>query len=128
MAALKPGDVARFVCQDGAFGMAKILKVDTADDLPVPEPVYHFLIYSLRTALPPTAAYLPDAKPFIAHLPVFSSGAIKSQCTAIGFEEVSEEELEVYTLWQNAFLNGEAGVFNLPLDEAIGTLLEAIRE
>ncbi|NTV45504.1 MAG: hypothetical protein HGB11_03035, partial [Chlorobiales bacterium] len=119
MGELKPGDIAKFVCQDGAFGMVKTLKVDTADDLPVPEPVYHFLIYSLRTALPPTAAHLPEAKPFIAHLPVFSSGAAKSNCEIIGFETVLEEELEGYELWQEAFLNGEAGVFNLPLDEAI---------
>lgn len=127
MEELKPGDIAKFVCQDGAFGMVKTLKVDTADDLPVPEPVYHFLIYSLRTALPPTAGHIAEAKPYIAHLPVFSSGAAKSNCEAIGFETVLEEELEGYELWQEAFLNGKAGVFNLPLDEAIATILEAMR-
>lgn len=128
MSALKAGDIVRFVFQDGAFGMAKILKVDTADDLPVPEPICHFLIYSHRTALPPTAGHIFEAKPYIAHLPVFLSGAMKSKCAAIGFEEVTEEELEGYNMWSMAFLNGEAGIFNLPLDEAIGTLLEAMRQ
>lgn len=122
----KPGDVVSFVCKDGSFGMAKVLRIDTHDELPVPEPVYHFLIYSLRNLFPPTAAYLPDAKAFIAHLPIMESGVKKSGATFIAHQAVSDAELEAYTVWREAFFAGNAGIFELTLDEAISIMIEAL--
>lgn len=121
----KPGDVVSFVCQDGSFGMAKILRIDTHDDLPVPQPVYHFLIYSLRNLFPPNAAYLPDAKVFIPHLPILESGVQQSGVTFIAYQDVSEAELDAYTIWKQAFFAGEAGIFELTIDEAISLMIEA---
>jgi hypothetical protein len=123
----KPGDILSFVCKDGSFGMAKVLRVDTLDDLPVPQPVYHFAIYSLRNLFPPNAAYLPDAKVFIPHLPIMESGVKQSGATFIAFEEVSEQELEAYSVWKQAFFAGEAGIFELTIDEAISIMIEALK-
>lgn len=123
----KPGDIISFVCKDGSFGMAKVLRVDTHEDLPVPQPVYHFAIYSLRNLFPPNAAYLPDAKVFIPHLPIMESGVKQSDATFIAFEEVSEQELEAYSVWKQAFFAGEAGIFELTIDEAISIMIEALK-
>ncbi|MCS6989753.1 MAG: hypothetical protein NZM06_09595 [Chloroherpetonaceae bacterium] len=123
---LKAGDVISFVCKDGSFGMAKLLRIDTFDDLPVPEPLYHFSIYSLRNVFPPNAAHLSDAKTFIPHLPILESGAKRSGATFVAFEEVSPKELEAYAIWKEAFFAGEAGVFDLTIDEAIALMLEAL--
>ncbi len=123
----KPGDIISFVCKDGSFGMAKVLRIDTHDDLPVPQPVYHFAIYSLRNLFPPNAAYLPDAKVFIPHLPIMESGVKQSGATFIVFEEVSEQELEAYSIWKQAFFAGEAGIFELTIDEAISIMIEALK-
>ncbi len=123
----KPGDIISFVCKDGSFGMAKVLRVDTHEDLPVPQPVYHFAIYSLRNLFPPNAAYLPDAKVFIPHLPIMESGVKQSGATFIAFEEVSEQEFEAYSIWKQAFFAGEAGIFDLTIDEAISIMIEALK-
>ncbi len=122
----KPGDVISFVCKDGSFGMAKVLRIDTHDELPVPQPVYHFSIYSLRNLFPPNVAYLPDAKVFIPHLPIMESGVKKSGATFIAYQDVSEEELDAYTIWKQAFFAGETGVFELTIDEAVAIMLEAL--
>ncbi len=123
----KPGDIISFVCKDGSFGMAKVLRVDTHEDLPIPQPVYHFAIYSLRNLFPPNAAYLPDAKIFIPHLPIMESGVKQSGATFIAFEEVSEQELEAYSIWKQAFFDGKAGIFELTIDEAISIMIEALK-
>jgi hypothetical protein len=107
--------------------MAKVLRVDTHENLPVPQPVYHFAIYSLRNLFPPNAAYLPDAKVFIPHLPIMESGVKQSGATFIAFEEVSEQELEAYSVWKQAFFAGEAGIFELTIDEAISIMIEALK-
>jgi hypothetical protein len=122
----KPGDVISFVCKDGSFGMAKILRIDTHDELPVPQPVYHFLIYSLRHLFPPNVAYLPDAKVFIPHLPIMESGVKQSSATFIAYQDVSEAELDAYTIWKQAFFAGEAGIFELTIDEAVAIMLQAL--
>lgn len=121
----KPGDIVSFVCKDSSFGMAKVLRVDTHDDLPVPQPVYHFLIYSLRNLFPPNASYLPDAKAFIAHLPIMESGVKQSGATFIAYQEISDSELEAYAIWKQAFFRGEAGIFELTIDEAVSIMIEA---
>lgn len=121
----KPGDVISFVCKDGSFGMAKLLRIDTHIDLPVPQPVYHFLIYSLRNIFPPNAAYLPDAKIFIPHLPIMESGVKQSGATFIAYQDIASQELEAYDIWKQAFFAGEAGVFDLAIDEAVAIMLEA---
>ncbi len=123
----KPGDVISFVCKDGSFGMAKVLRIDTHHDLPVPQPVYHFAIYSLRHLFLPNAAHVPDAKVFIPHLPIMESGVKLSGANFIAFEDVSEEELEAYSIWKQAFFAGEAGIFELTIDEAISIMLEALK-
>ncbi len=123
----KPGDVVSFVCKDGSFGMAKLLRIDTHDDLPVPQPVYHFLIYSLRNIFPPNIAYLPDAKVFIPHLPILESGLKASGLTFIAYQDVTDAELEAYSIWKQAFFSGNAGVFDLTIDEAISIMIEAFR-
>lgn len=123
---LKPGDVISFVCKDGAFGMAKLLRIDGADELPVPEPLYHFAIYASRYVFPPNAAHLPDAKIFVPHLPILESGAKRSGATFIAFEDVAPRELEAYEIWKEAFFAGESGVFDLPIDDALGLMLEAL--
>jgi hypothetical protein len=126
MTELKAGDVVSFVSRDATFGMAKVLRIDTHEDLPVPQPVYHFLIYGLRNLFPPNAAYISDAKPFIGHLPILEEGVKKSACTVIGFQDVTESDLEGHRVWREAFFAGEAGVFDLALDEAIAVVLEAL--
>jgi hypothetical protein len=123
----KPGDILSFVCKDGSFGMAKVLRVDTLDDLPVPQPVYHFAIYSLRNLFPPNAAYLPDAKVFIPHLPIMESGVKQSGATFIAYQDVSEHELDAYSIWKQAFFAGEAGIFELTIDEAVSIMIEALK-
>ncbi len=123
----KPGDIISFVCKDGSFGMAKVLRIDTHEDLPVPQPVYHFAIYSLRNLFPPNVAYLPDAKIFIPHLPIMESGVKQSGATFIAFEDVSEQELEAYSIWKQAFFAGDAGIFELTIDEAISIMIEALK-
>ncbi|KER09792.1 MAG: hypothetical protein HY22_09450 [[Candidatus Thermochlorobacteriaceae] bacterium GBChlB] len=123
---LKAGDIVSFVAKDATFGMAKLLRIDTHADLPVPQPVYHFLIYGLRNLFPPNAAYIQDAKPFIGHLPIMKDGVEKSGCVFIGFQDVDTTELDGYHIWREAFFAGEAGVFDLTLDEAIAVVLEAL--
>lgn len=123
---IKAGDIFSFTARDGSFGMVKTLRIDTLDDLPTPEPIVHLLVYSLRNIFPPNAAYLADAKPFIAHLPLMQSGVAQSGCMFIGYQEVSEPELEAYWIWREAFLAGEAGVFDLTIDDAIAAILEAL--
>jgi hypothetical protein len=123
----KPGDILSFVCKDGSFGMAKVLRVDTLDDLPVPQPVYHFAIYSLRNLFPPNAAYLPDAKVFIPHLPIMESGVKQSGATFIAYQDVSKHELDAYSIWKQAFFAGEAGIFELTIDEAVSIMIEALK-
>jgi len=39
---------------------------------------------------------------------------------------VRADELDAYRVWQDAFFSGEAGIFNLPISEAIGIILEAL--
>lgn len=120
------GDVISFVCRDGSFGMAKVLKVETSGDLPVPQPVYHLLIYTLKNLFPPNAAYIDGAKPFIGHLPVLQAGIEKSGCVKIGTEAVGEREMEGYAVWREAFYAGDAGIFDLTIDEAVAIVLEAL--
>ncbi|MFN3393861.1 MAG: hypothetical protein ACK41G_10975 [Candidatus Thermochlorobacter sp.] len=123
---IKAGDIFSFTARDGSFGMVKTLRVDTLDDLPTPEPIVHLLVYSLRSIFPPNTAYLSDAKPFIAHLPLLQSGVAQSGCIFIGYQDVSDAELEAYWIWRDAFLAGKAGVFDLTIDDAIAAILEAL--
>jgi hypothetical protein len=122
----KAGDILSFTAHDATFGMAKVLRIDTLEDLPTPEPVLHLLIYSVRNIFPPNLAHLAEAKPFIAHLPLFESAVVKSGCVHIGYQEVRADELDAYRVWRDAFFSGEAGIFNLPISEAIGIILEAL--
>ncbi|MFN3386871.1 MAG: hypothetical protein ACK42Y_09840 [Candidatus Thermochlorobacter sp.] len=123
---IKAGDIFSFTARDGSFGMVKTLRVDTLDDLPTPEPIVHLLVYSPRSIFPPNAAYLSDAKPFIAHLPLLQSGVAQSGRIFIGYQDVSDAELEAYWIWRDAFLAGKAGVFDLTIDDAIAAILEAL--
>ncbi|MBC8044213.1 MAG: hypothetical protein IAF08_12315 [Rhizobacter sp.] len=123
---INAGDIVSFVCRDGSFGMAKVLKIDTSEALPVPQAVYHLLVYSYRNLFPPTAAHAAEAKPFIGHLPVMQSGIDQSDGVVITSAKVSGAELEGYDVWREAFFAGEAGIFELPIDEAIAIVLEAL--
>lgn len=126
LSAISAGDIVSFVCRDGSFGMAKVLKIDTSEALPVPQAVYHLLVYAYRNLFPPTAAHAAEAKPFIGHLPVMQTGIDQSDSVVIASAEVSGAELESYEVWREAFFAGEAGIFELSVDEAIAVVLEAL--
>jgi hypothetical protein len=123
---MKTGDVLSFICKDGSFGMCRILKIDTPDDLPVAQPVYHLAIYTLRSPFPPNAAYLPDANIFIGHLPIMQTGIEKSGCSVIATKTVVNGDLYPYAVWRDAFFQGEAGIFDVAIDEAVTLVIEAL--
>ena len=120
------GEIISFQSREGSFGMAKVLRVDTNAELPIPEPVYHLMIYAFRNILPPNIASIETTKPFFAHLPIMQSGIKQSGSIKIGFQEVSVLELEAYTIWREAFFRGESGVFELSIDDALAIMLEAL--
>jgi hypothetical protein len=123
----KSGDIISFTARDGSFGMAKVLKVDTHQELPVPQPVYHVLVYTYRNLIPPNATHLDGAKVFIPHLPILESGFRKSGALFIGFADTTDAELAAYTIWKDAFFSGAAGVFDLSIEEAFSVMLDALK-
>ncbi|MDX2127598.1 MAG: hypothetical protein SFU91_01025 [Chloroherpetonaceae bacterium] len=127
MTSFKAGDGIRFGSFEGTFGMAKILRIDQAViDLPTPEPVYHLLVYSLRSIIPPSEAHFAEGKPFIGHLPLLESAFQKSNPEKIAETFVSQDELVAYERWEEAFYSGESGIFDIPLLEAVTIIVESL--
>jgi hypothetical protein len=99
------GDLVSVLTEDGQFGIMKVLAVDDHG--------VHVRLYAQRSKERPQASNLHDlstmpvvpehGNPFsFGHMPFGYSSFLTWEPQAIGSEQVSEEELKGYRMWQKA--------------------------
>jgi len=107
MGSLCPGSLVATRGDDG-FGVAKILAIDPG--------AVHIRLYQerfpalerVRLDLPRTLGSFGGGKPFsVGHLPLSPQSFLSWQPVSVGFEPVTEDELEGYRIWQES----QGGVF-----------------
>ena len=116
---MQAGDLCSIEKGDGAYGVAKILRVE--------EGVVHVRVYAETFSERPVAvdpasltlATVHDESFGFGHLPLHPSEFERWQPERFGHAPVEPEELDGYEIWRDAADGGEAGVW-LPTDEPHG--------
>ena len=61
--------------------------------------------------------------PRLGHFPILAERVMEADVQLVGRMQPQEEDMQGYRLWRAAFERNEAGVFSLPLDEVLATVL-----
>lgn len=66
--------------------------------------------------------------PRLGHFPILARRVVEADVRLVGRMQPQEEDMQGYRLWREAFERNEAGVFSLPLDEVLATVLAGVQD
>lgn len=119
-----PGTLLSFKWDDGNLGVCKVITTtETAE-----EPIINITTFSNCFEAIPEAIATTELKPLVLHMPMTLTSIQASDCSVIGFAEVTPEEYKGFEKWLAAWQNKRAGVFEIPIVSAINHIIEAMAQ
>lgn len=114
----KAGDICTFRRAKGTWSFFWILKIDHEKI----GDVYSLRKFGVDTASEVTKNDTDDIEelktlPLLGHFPIAEDSLLACNPRVIGYMPVHDDALEGYTIWKEAFDQGRAGVFTLPVEE-----------
>ena len=97
----------------------QILKIDKIKN----EEIIHIYVSGLKLKNPNKEDGISSE---IGHLPISKDAFSKSVTKLVSIEKKIPDFIEGYTLWKNAFDNGNAGSFNVSVSEAVDFVEESL--
>ena len=116
---LSEGDICTYPRSDGTWGFFWVQRVDALPDGREALSLRKFDVHTADQVRREHEADVAELKTLrlLGHFPIVGTRVAEAQPQVIGRMPVREEDLEGYRIWREAFDQGEAGVFTLPLEE-----------
>jgi hypothetical protein len=114
------GDICTYRESHRRWAFFWILSIDEAPR--VSERIFSLRKFNATTEEEVLAEHSQDVEELksldlLGHFPIVESRVLEVEPRVIGSMPVTDEDLEGYLIWREAFDNNEAGVFTLPIDE-----------
>lgn len=127
---LKQGDVATWQGEDGQWRLVWMLAHDTHQTLGGIYSLAQFILMmdeNPQTLAPEELDSLREVER-LGHFPIRAEHIEQANLQVVGHMQPDEADMEGYRLWREAFDKGEAGVFNVPLEDIWGMILESLAQ
>lgn len=120
---LQPGYVAAFT---GYNGYLQLLQVTRLDHVEPGGLIVHMRIFAeLFDSMESLQAHQAPREVAVSHLPVDAGAVLDSDIAVLGEAPLTGVDEAAYSAWRQAFEQGQAGVFGIPLDQVIHYMANA---
>jgi hypothetical protein len=117
---MKTGDICTYQRSDRAWGFFWIVGIDEATNRE--ERIFSLRKFDTHTEEEVLAGHTEDVAelatlPLLGHFPIVESRVLEVQPRVLATKPVTEDDLDGYRIWREAFDQGQAGVFTLRIEE-----------